>query len=48
MGFFSTSMILVMVVCFNTTLFTLLGLYLWRQGAGQLPQQGGSGGERGM
>lgn len=46
MGFFSTSMILVMVVCFNTTLFTLLGLYLWRQGAGQ--QQGGAGGERGM
>lgn len=28
----STPIIVLVVVCFNTTLFASLGLYLWRQG----------------
>ncbi len=31
MAIFSTPIIVLVVVCFNTTLFTSLGLYLYRQ-----------------
>lgn len=40
---FSTAMILLVVVCFNTTLFASLGLYLYRQA-----KLGGSGSEPGV
>ena len=36
---FSTAMILLVVVCFNTMLFASLGLYLYRQA-----QRGGASG----